>query len=52
MEAVHGKASSDGHGEVRTVHGSSVPLSAAAGSEECCAADAATVSKEAPVVRD
>ena len=32
MEAVHGKASSYGHGKERTVPGSSMPRSAAAGS--------------------
>lgn len=52
MEAVHGTSSSDGHGEVRTVPGSSVLRSAAAGSEGYCAAEAVTVSEEASVVRD
>ena len=52
MEGAHGRASSDGHWEVRTVPGSSVPRSAAAGSEGYCAADAVTASEEASVVRD
>jgi len=52
MKAAHGKASSVDHGEVRTVPGSPVRQSAAAGSEGCCAADAATVSEEAYAVHD
>ena len=52
MEAAHGKASSVDHGELRTVPGSPVSQSAAAGSEECCAADAVTESEEVSVVRD
>jgi hypothetical protein len=52
MDAAHGKANSDDHGEVRTVPGLPVPQSAAAGSEECCVADAATESEEVSVVGD